>query len=831
MSIRSIKNTLLLGLSTAALTLPTMALAQNDASDQQSSDKLIIVTASKRETTLQETPIAVSVTSAEQIEQSVVRDLFDIQTLVPSLRVGQRQDSGSANFIIRGFGNGGINNGIEPSVGVFIDGVYRSRSAAAISDLPNVERIEVLRGPQSTLFGKNASSGIISVVTKPPQFELGGSTEISYGNLDALILKADITGPLSETVAASLSGSFNRRDGYVEDINLGFKNNERNRWAIRGQLLFEPTEDLSFRMIADYDRIDEICCSVVNIVDGPTGNVARALGATIISNDRFGTTNALNFAPINEIDNFGVSLHGDLDLDGVTLSAIAAYRGVRSFSDGDTDFTNLDSIRTSADQDNLNTYTVELRAASDFDGPINFLVGGFLFKEDIVLEGNFEYGPGFAQFANAVSGGQYSALEPTLRALIPTIPAGTFGDVGQGRMTNFDYNNSAISLFGQLDLEIVEGLTFTVGANFTHDEKDVVQDNVSTDVFSGIDLVQAGVAAGVPAALAANPAINPFLALRPLQFTPPFLNFPNAVEDGKTKDNDLSYTFRLAYDVTDNVSSYVTYATGFKASSFNLSADSRPFAADFIPGSDFQAPAPGASPIRDAGLAVNNLTTGTRFAGPEEAVLYEIGIKGQWQGVAVNLAIFDQTLNGFQDNVFTGTGFVLGNAEKQSVRGFEVDGSFSPVDGLTFTAALTYLDSKYDSFTGGSAFDPGTLLIVPTDLSGQRPAGIPEWSGSIGGTYSHLFDSGNKLTLHADYFFESETQLAEGLPEFTRSVNELNASATFELANGLAFTIWGRNLTKDIYNQGIFPTTAQSGSLSGFRNFPRTYGASVKFRF
>ncbi len=831
MSIRSIKSTLLLGLSTAALTVPTVALAQNDASDEQSSDKLIIVTASKRETTLQETPIAVSVTSAEQIEQSVVRDLFDIQTLVPSLRVGQSQDSASTSFSIRGFGNGGNNLGIEPSVGIFIDGVYRSRSAAAISDLPNVQRIEVLRGPQSTLFGKNASSGIISVVTQEPQFEFGGSAEISYGNFNAFIAKANVTGPLGETVAASLSGSINQRDGYAEDVNLGFEINERDRWAIRGQLLFEPTEDLSIRLIADYDRIDEVCCSSVNIVDGPTGNIVRALGATIVSNDRFGTTSSSNFKPVNEIDNFGVSLHGDLDLGGVTLSAIASYRGVRSFSDGDSDYTNLDSIRTSANQDDLDTYTVELRAASDFDGPVNFLAGAFLFKEDIALTGNFEYGPGFAQFANAVSGGQYSALEPTLRALIPSIPAGEFGGVGQGRVTDFDYNNSAISIFGQVDWEIVEGLTFTVGGNFTHDEKDVVQNNVSTDVFSGIDLVQAGVAAGVPAALATNPTFNPFLGLRALQFTPPFLNFPNSVEDGQTEDSDLSYTFRLAYDVTDNVSSYVTYATGFKASSFNLSADSRPFAADFIPGSEFQVPAPAPSPIRDAGLAVNNLTTGTRFAGPEEAVLYEIGIKGQWSNGAINVALFDQTLNGFQDNVFTGTGFVLGNAEKQSVRGFEVDGSFTPVDGLTFTAALTYLDAEYDSFTGGSAFDPATLTIVPADLSGQRPAGIPEWSGSIGGTYSHSFDSGNKLTLHADFFFESETQLAEGLPQFTRSVNELNASATFGLSNGLDFTIWGRNLTKDIYNTGIFPTTAQAGSLSGFRNFPRTYGASVKFRF
>lgn len=850
MTIRSTKTALLMGLSTAALTLPATAMAQNNSVSEQAQDRTIVVTASKRETTLQETPIAVSVTSAEQIEQSQIRDLIDIQSLVPSLRVGQLQASASTNFIIRGFGNGANNAGIEPSVGVFIDGVYRSRSAAAISDLPNLLRVEVLRGPQSTLFGKNASAGIISVVTQEPQFEFGGSAELSYGNYDALVLKADVTGPLSDTVAVSLSGSYNRRDGYVEDINLGFDNNERNRWAVRGQLLIEPSEDFSLRMIADYDRIDETCCSVVNIVDGPTGNVVRALGGTIISNDRFGTTNAINFEPQNEIDNFGVSLHGDLDVGDVALTGIASYRGVRAFNNQDIDFTNIDSIRRSANQVDLDTYTMELRAASDFDGPINFLVGGFLFKEDIMLEGSFEYGPGYAQFANALTGGQFSALEPTFRTLIPSIPAGTFGAPGQGRMTSFDYDNKAISVFGQIDWEIVEDLTFTVGANFTHDKKDVVQDSVSTDVFSSIDLVQAGAAAGIPGSIplptgtifprsiacsSANPVpagfCNPFLAFRALQSQPPFLNFPNAVEDGKTRDSDLSYTFRLAYNVNDNVSAYATYATGFKASSFNLSTNSRPFVEDFIAGSDFQVPAPAPSPIRDAGLAVNNLTSGSRFATPEEAVLYELGIKGQWDTVAINLAIFDQTLNGFQDNVFTGTGSILGNAEKQSVRGFEVDGSFTPVDGLTFRAALTYLDSKYDSFTDGVAFDPVTLRIVPTDLSGQRPGNVPEWTGSVGGTYSHLFNSGNKLTFHADFFFESETQLSEGLPQFTRSVNELNASATFGLASGIEFTIWGRNLTNDEYNLSIFPTTGQAGSLSGYRNFPRTYGASVKYRF
>ncbi|WP_108788179.1 TonB-dependent receptor domain-containing protein [Erythrobacter sp. Alg231-14] len=833
MTTAKLRSLALCSTAAAAIITPSQALAQDLESDESAAEttNTIIVTASKREATLQETPIAVSVTSAEQIANSQARDLNDLQTLVPSLRVNQLQSSANTNFIIRGFGNGANNAGIEPSVGVFIDGVYRSRSAAQIGDLPNLQRVEVLRGPQSTLFGKNASAGIISIVTRAPQFEFGGSAELSYGNFNAVVARADITGPISDSLAFSLAGNINKRDGYVEDIIQNVDNNERNRWGVRGQLLFEANPDLSFRMIGDYDKIDENCCSVVNLVDGPTGNAIRALGGQIISNDRFGTTNALNFVSENEIENYGVSLQMDWAIGDIDVTAIGAYRGVRSFGNQDVDFTSADIVGESSGRGAIDTLTMEWRAASNFDGPLNFLVGAFYFNEDIETNGTLTYGADFKGYADLLTGGAYSSLEPTLRALVPGIPAGTFGGEGQGRMTNFLFDNEAISAFGQLDFEPVDGLTFTVGGNYTSDRKSVISNNVATDVFSSIDLVQAGVNAGVPAVVATDPTFNPFLALRGLQFIPPFLNFPNAVEDGRTKDNEFTYTLRVSYDFPDNVSIYATHATGFKASSFNLSTDSRPFPADFIPGSPFQSPPPADSPIRDAGLAVTNLSTGTRFADPEEAKVYEIGVKGQWEGFAFNLALFDQTLDGFQGNVFTGTGFVLGNAERQSVRGFEFDGSVSPIPELTFTAALTYLDAEYDSFVGGTAFNPATLSTQPTDLTGLRPAGIPEWSMTFGGTYNIEFDAGHVLTLHADFLHESNTQIAEGLPAFRREVNQLNSTVSFKLENGLEFAIWGRNLTDEAYTTTVFPGVAQAGTLNGYRNFPRTYGALVRFTF
>ncbi|MGB5725082.1 MAG: TonB-dependent receptor plug domain-containing protein, partial [Parasphingorhabdus sp.] len=249
--------------------------AQDVQGEETYDDNVIIVTASKRETTLQETPISVSVTTGETLENAQIRDVLDLQSVTPSLRVSQLQTSSASTFIIRGFGNGDNNFGIEPSVGVFIDGVFRSRSAAALSDLPNVQRIEVLNGPQSTLFGKNASAGVISVVTREPQFQFGGAVEAVYGNFNNVVLKGDLTGPVTDNIAFSVDGSYNSRDGYANIVNLNEEQNNRNRWAARGQLLFEPTSDLKIRAIGDYSRINEICCQVTTVVAGPTAGAIQ----------------------------------------------------------------------------------------------------------------------------------------------------------------------------------------------------------------------------------------------------------------------------------------------------------------------------------------------------------------------------------------------------------------------------------------------------------------------------------------------------------------------------------------------------------------------------
>ncbi|MFA6219476.1 MAG: TonB-dependent receptor [Erythrobacter sp.] len=848
--IATVRSAMLSGV--AALAIPTAAFAQDaDAAagqdDEPEVGNVIIVTATKREQTLQETPISVSVTTGETLEQAQIRDILDLQTVAPSLRVSQLQNSSSSTFIIRGFGNGDNNFGIEPSVGVFIDGVFRSRSASSLNDLANVQRIEVLNGPQSTLFGKNASAGVISVITRAPQFEFGGSVEATYGNYNNIQVKGDITGPITDSLAFSVDGSYNKRDGYGTIVNLDEDVSDRDRWTARGQLLFEPSDTVRIRAIVDYSKIDESCCVVSTLVAGPTAQAVFAVGGEL-STDFFSYDTYLNQIPLNEVENYGGSIQSDWELGAFTLTTIAAYRELKNFVDQDVDFTSADIVGEVRDQ-RVKTFTEEVRLSSDFDGPFNFLIGGFYFDESVDQDSRLTAGADARSFFSLLAGNPlvFNGVEAALG-----LPQNSIFSAGLLTSEDYSLDNTSYSVFGTVDFEPIEGLVLTGGFNYTHDKKDFALSGVAFDELANINLVDAAIIgatggtvttraqflalpAATQAALAAgatNPATNPLLGLTPFQFQPPFLSIPNAVEDGRTRDDDLSYTLRAAYQINDNINAYVSYATGFKASSINLSRDSRPAFGDYIPGpvrSTFLAPS---SPVLDGGIAVPNLNTGSRFAGPEDAEVWEIGFKGEWDGLNVNLALFDQTLKGFQSFLFTGTGFQLNNAGEESVKGFELDTRIQPADGLVFTFALTYLDALYNSFTDSPV----------GDLSGQRPGGIPEFNIATSATYTHEFGgSGNRLVTRVDFSHESNTDINNGLPTFNaslgntqvfrREVNLVNASTTLVLDNGIEVGLYARNLLNDEYILTVFDGVAQSGTVSGYPSAPRTWGGVVRFKF
>jgi outer membrane receptor protein involved in Fe transport len=820
-----LKTALSISVGMTALMAGTMTATAQDDADETKTLQTITVTSLKREQTLQDVPVAVSVVDEVTIEKANIQDLGDLQSIVPSLSVGQLQSSANTNFVIRGFGNGANNAGIEPSVGVFIDGVYRSRSAAQIADLPNLQRVEVLRGPQSTLFGKNASAGVISIVTRKPQFEQGGSVEGSVGNFNAYRLKGDITGPISETVAYSASAYYNKRDGYADDLATGDDVNQRNRYGLRGQLLFTPSEQLEIRLIGDYDKIDEVCCVAGNLVNGPTGAAIFGLGGAIDPENPFSYEVFNNFASENDIDNMGISGQVDYELSFADLTSITAYRSSSIAQNADSDFTSADIVSRNFNETEVDTFTQEVRLTSNnTEGMLDWMIGGFFFDETVEISNEFFYGDDFRGYADILSGGAIGTVE----GIIGGAPAvgNLFQQSGQGMTEEFGQDNQAWSIFGTADFHLTDRFTASLGLNYTNDEKDAFGRITNTDAFSAVDLVALGVAIGVPAQFANDPNFNPLLGLQALQFLPPFLGYPNVVEDGSTSDSNTAYNIRLAYEVNDNANVYASYGTGFKASSWNLSRDARPFARDFIPGSPVTAPA--GSPIRDAGLALPNLGTGSRFAGPEEAKVWEIGFKGSTENIALNIAYFDQKIEGFQSNVFTGTGFALANAGSQSTKGIEWDVTVNLADGLTLVHAGTAQNPVYDSFPDSAS----------GDLSGLAPAGIPEISTSTSINYDFTIGDMDGF-MRADwqhegdsaYFDDPVAEASIRAAGFDREFDLINASVGITTLNDISLTLWVRNLFEEEFITTAFPSVAQAGSLSGYPNQPRTFGLNVRKEF
>lgn len=834
----------ILGVSAVALIASgvlSVAQAQEAAVDTATIDE-IIVTAAKREQTLQDVPISVAVTGQQTIERAQVRDLIDLQSVVPSLKVSQFNASGQTNFSIRGFGNGNGNDGIESSVGVFIDGVYRSRSAAALDDLPEVERIEVLRGPQSTLFGKNVSAGAISIVTKKPEFEVGGKIEATLGNHDARQLKGTFTGPLGEDVAVRLSGSVNKRDGYFTNLTTGNDINNRDRWSVRGDMLWHAAEDTWVRVIADYSKINETCCGVTSIFNGPATQLIGApapfgLGKPIGDTTRvFDRDVIFNTDPENRLSGRGVSAQLDHDFSFAKLTAITAYRNQKNASRQDVDFTGADLANmTTANE--IKTFTQEVRLVSTGDGPVNWLVGAFYQDEKLDTGRDIRFGTDIRAYGDGLSGpvpatllgALPAALRPALTGrsnlyaleflqslATPSIRPGlTYFQAGHGIADNYSLKQQSYSLFGQVDYHVTENLTLTGGLAYMNDEKKGRSNVVLTDPLSSLNLaaVPQFPALGLPGGLYAGLGALQFFYGNDPAHAP--TNFPNANESGVLKGDKITYALRAAYDF-GAINAYVSYATGWKAGAYNLSSDSRP---------------PNANGVG-------------RTAKPENVDVLEGGVKAKFPGGFANLAVFKQSIKGFQSNAFTGVGYSLLNAGKESVKGFEVDSAWRPVSWLNLTGAVTYLDAQYDSFTGAACVNYDTVRcpLDPAtgrrpnfrDLTGDSPAGIPKWSYSTSATVNHDFGNDFEGYARVEYDHVSKTHLTETTPPALSTYGQdiVNASiGVTNTAHRIEVALWARNLTGDDYLISTFPTVAQDGSYSGYPNAPRMYGVTVRKSF
>lgn len=863
----------------------------------------ITVTSQKREQTLQEVPIAVSVVQAETLENAQIVDAIDLQSVVPSLRVSQLERSSNATFIIRGQGNGANNPGIEPSVAVYIDGVFRSRAGTALSDLNDIQRIEVLRGPQSTLFGKNATAGVVSIITEEPQFQFGGQAEITLGNYNTFITRGSVTGPISENVAFSLSGSLNQRDGYYTNTGPGGDFNNRDRWAVRGQLLFVPNDEFSLRLIADYDEIDEHCCGTDRVLDGPAGGVIRnLLGGQTSAGEGFNYEIATDFANENQIENSGISAQADWSLgDTMTLSSITSFRMYEDYVDYEGDFTTLELLGSNVRGLDVDTFSQEFRLTGELGDRGFFLLGAYYSSEDMTVDDSRLYGSDTRAYVDILTASGVIQVAPGvfipdastsaitgLEAATGFAPGSFFAD-GGGTAFTAEQSDEQFQIFGQLDFNLTDRLVLTAGLAYFQSEKEVDFLNVvRTNPFSDLNLVAIGeplILAGLiganplftgtdptdPAQIGAfafaNPAVfaqlqalatgastvfpssgaaisNPLLdlfanGLQPLGALTPF---PNSVEDGRTSDSDWPYTVRLAFDATDRTNVYASFSRGFKASSWNLTPDTRPASADIAAlrasgelASDNALGAPTVVTTAEAlGVAGNQ-----RFARPEVTETFEIGFKTRFDFGSLDVAYFNQSITDFQSSVFQGAGFAVINAGEQSASGLEFDSVITPpsIDGLTFTLSGIWMDAEYDDFQGapvlsGSAIDLADGVQDSTgDLSGQTVAGIPEFAGSFGVQYNREVSFG-ELLFRADWQYESEVRIGENLPDsVTRQVSTINASVGANLDNGMEVLLWARNLNEDEYYTSGFPTTLQAGSFSFYPNQPRTYGVTLRSRF
>lgn len=401
------------------------AVATDDLSQQPVDSSDIVITATRRNQALSDVPLAVSAVTAENLQMSGATDIRQLNQLSPSLLVSSTQSEAGAGVArIRGIGTVGDNPGLESSVGVFIDGVYRSRTGMGLTELGPLERIEVLRGPQGTLFGRNTSAGLISVITAQPRFEPEVSGAVTVGNYDLRRVEASATGPLSSTLAGRIDGVWMTREGFLEDVISGRDVNDRNRWLLRGQLLFEPSDSFTMRFIADYTRRREECCAAPFLpardftAAGPEPStiaaIERALGA-IINDDTF--ERDVSISPGRDydadVDDWGLSNEINWDFGGATLTSITAYRFNEYVRGQDADFNNLDILFRESDGGSFNrfkTFTQELRLAGEaWGGRLDWLVGGYYANEKLRSDDNLSLGNDFARFGNCLVAANFAA--------------------------------------------------------------------------------------------------------------------------------------------------------------------------------------------------------------------------------------------------------------------------------------------------------------------------------------------------------------------------------------------------------------------------------------
>ncbi|CAB9494280.1 TonB-dependent receptor [Alteromonas macleodii] len=838
----------------SASSVSAQASTDDGAQIQAANKKLerILVQAQKTSQNLQDVPVAVTALSGQDMADTVSRDMFDLQNYVPAFGAFQNQSVTNSGFSIRGIGTASQNFGFESSVGLYVDGVYRSRQNALISDLVDIESIEVLRGPQGTLFGKNTAAGAMTVSTVAPSHgERNGFAEAIIGNDNLVRLSAGSSFSLIDDILAMrVSGFSSQGDGFITDEARGQTLNNRNRSAVKAQLFYTPTENVSVRLIADYGELDERCCGALtfqnniqaNDIAGKFGTDALLLqppfNATIYGRDDFyNYKTSLSQTPLSKMKDKGLSVQVDVALNKAwDFVSISAYRAFDSLDTVDTDFSDADLL-TATNDARQQSFSQEVRLHYSSDD-IRGLIGAYFYSQNLDLTFDTTTQNDFSVFFNAAApdllplANAINELSAITSGFIA--PAAVPAPSGTAFVHSANQEQDSIAVFSQFDWLLNRNFTLTTGLRYTREEKSI--DGAYDERGPGIDGLSQNPAQwpnieravqglqDISAALTTGqaPSAESLNAIAPFQqagwgyfFLGSAAVMPRPDLNEQLDDSQLTGTVKLAYHPNDNTLTYASLATGYKAGGTNT---------DRI--------LPSLSPLFDA----------------EKSRSAEIGIKHDFEeyGVRVNAAAHYTQISDFQAATFTGTGFNLQNAGDIIVKGVELEATWLVTENTELHAVASRTLANFDEFERGTCWvaytwhtgidDPGRAN--PSDpfcaRDGDRVGFEPQNSLSL--MLNHYFEVGNyPASASIDYQYTGDVFLDDANDPYKYSDD-------FSLFNiRLSFTIpqwdseviaWSRNVFDEEYvARSGFDVPVQTGKVMAYPGAPRSFGVTFRKSF
>jgi iron complex outermembrane receptor protein len=783
----------------------------------------VTVSARRVDEDIQKVPLAVSVVDAGRVADTGAYNLNRLTQLQPSLQF-YSSNPRNTSVNIRGIGAplGLTNDGIEQGVGIYVDDVYYNRIAAATLDFVDIEQIEVLRGPQGTLYGKNTTAGAINITTRAPSFDaFEARGEISGGNYFFKQAKASISGPITDDIAFRLSLAETTRRGTIYNVSSNSWNNGQDNLGLRGTVQWNATPDLRVRLSADYNVQDANCCVQYYARVGLTqkalnrqyNSLAAALNYRVPSTNPFDRVTDID-APLrarNELG--GVSALAEWRVGGGTLTSVTAWRYWDWGPKNDRDFTGLPITPQSQNPTHQNQYTQELRYAYQGEG-YDFVVGIFGFNQGIHTKGTESQGPAASRWTlnpGNVPAGAPGCATPTTRACNPAVLNGLTA------ANDILLKNTSAALFGKFNWHVTDAFTVSPGIRFNYDEKSGYYSSVVTGTAS--DGTRQLVLFTGP--YANDPWIVDQRGVRAPQFYAPTL----------AKSN-VSYDLNLSYQIEENLMAFATYAKSFKTGGINLNG---------VPADNAGVPILAAATIK-----------------PEDVSDYELGLKSQFlDGRATfNLTGFWTVIKNYQANVNNGAlGLVRGylaNAGKVQVRGFEAEFSILPFDGLSAYANGTYNDHSYVTFVDApcppelSGGNSGTPISAPgtpggnsptnCNISGQWLPGISNWTFSWGGEYStpvSFVGKEGEVYLGYDASFRSKFSSNASRSAYTDvdGYSLHNFRIGFRTHTGIDFSLWLRNAFDQDYFEQLAVTPSNTGLIAGQPGDPRTFGATLRYQF